>query len=110
MQFIKLPQAPQHRDELRRLPDLLAQLPRPGVDLPHFRGGKTLSGPQRHTQRGVQREFVLRALGGVRQRREDFQPCGQMPNRFQVGRALDGPLARPLPIGDGLRQQRRPRV
>src|SRR5205807_874696 len=29
---------------------------------------------------------------------EQFQPCGEMADRFRIGRALDGSLACPLPV------------
>jgi len=99
------PQPMQDREKLRAVADLLAQLARPRIDVFHLGSRIALRGQERHGQGGVQREFVLGAFGGVRQRLEDFEPSGQMPDRFQIGRALDGALARLLPIRDGLRHQ-----
>ena len=53
----------------------------------------------------VQREFVLGPFGGVWQVLERLEPCGEMPNRFGIGRTLGGTLARLLPIGQGLCHQ-----
>ena len=75
---IKHPQSPQHREELRGLPHLLAQLPRPGVGLFHFRGRIALGGHQRRAQGELQRQFLLGALGGVRQGLEQLQPLGEV--------------------------------
>ena len=64
---IKRPQPKEHREELRGLPDLLAQLPGAGVGLLPLPGGKAFGGHQRRAQSEVQREFLLGALGGVGQ-------------------------------------------
>ena len=60
-----MPQAPQHREEQRSFPYLLAQLPRPGVDSFHLGGSIALGGDQRHTHSDVQRQFLLGVLGGI---------------------------------------------
>ena len=97
-----MPQAPQHREELRGLAHLLAQLPRPGIGVCHFRGRIALGGDQRRAQGGLQVQLLLGTLGGVWQGREQLQPLGEVRDRFHIGRALDGPLARPLPVGNSL--------
>ena len=53
----------------------------------------------------MQREFVLGPFGGVWQGLEHLEPCGEMPNRFGIGRTLGSTLARLLPIGQGLCHQ-----
>ena len=49
-------------------------------------------------------KFLLGTLGGVWQGLEQLEPLGEVADRFQIGRALDGLLARPLPVGQGLRR------
>ncbi len=102
--LIKQPEAPEHWEELRGLPDLPAERSCPGVDTLDFRRSKALDGHQRATEGGLQGEFVLRTLGGVREGREQLQPLAEVADGFHVGRALDGALAGPLPIGNGLRR------
>ena len=41
-------------------------------------------------------------LGGVGQGGEHLQPLREVRHRFQIGRALESPLARLLPVGNGL--------
>jgi hypothetical protein len=43
--------------------------------------------------------------GGIRQGGEQLQPSREVRHRFQISRALEGPLAGLLPIGNGLRHQ-----
>ena len=76
--MIKRPQSPQHREELRGLPHLLTQLARPGVGFLHFRGSIALGGDQRRAQSDLQRQFLLGALGSVRQGLEQLQPFGEV--------------------------------
>ena len=52
--IMKIPQPPQHREELRGLPHLLAQLARPGIGAFHFRGRQTLGVHQHRAQGDLQ--------------------------------------------------------
>src|SRR5262249_26888267 len=103
--MIKPPQPKQDREELWSLPNLPAQLPGAGVGLPDFRGRLALDRHQDRAQSRLQDELVLGALRGVWQGRENLEPPGEMVHCFQVRRALEGPLAGLLPVGEGLRQQ-----
>ena len=57
------------------------------------------------SQGDLQGEFLLGALGGVRQGFEQLQSFGEVADRFYVGRALGSPLPRLLPVGKGLRDK-----
>ena len=46
-------------------------------------------------------------LGGVWKGSEQLQPLREVRHRFEIGRALEGPLAGPLPVGECLRAQAR---
>ena len=74
---MKLRKSPEDPHALRRLPHLLRQGHGPGVDGPHGRGPQPLRGPQQLPQGEVQREFVLRALGVLRQGRQQRQALGR---------------------------------
>jgi len=101
--IMKIPQPPQHREELWGFSHLLAQLSRPRIGTSHVRGGWALGVHQHRAKGDLEVQLLLRALRRIRQRLEQLQPPGQMPDRFHIGRALDGAPARPLPMGDGLR-------
>ena len=60
--------------------------------------GRDRQGAQGH----LQGEFLLRALRRVRKPLEQPEPCGHMPDRFCVSSAQTRPLARAVPIRDGL--------
>ena len=98
----RCPQSKQHREELRGLSHLLTQFPRPGVGLFRFRSTPALDGPQRRAEGGLHVQLLPGPVGGVRQGREHLEPLGQMPDRFQIGGALDGALAGLLPIRNRL--------
>ena len=53
-------------------------------------------------------QFVLGPRGRVRERREHVQPLAEMTDGFHIGRALDGPLTGPLPIGNAPAPSGRP--
>ena len=100
---MKLREPPEDPSELRRLPHLLAQRIGPGVDLAHFRGPHPLRGHQQLPQGELQREFVLGALGALRQGRQQREPFGEGGDRFVMGIAPGGIVPRLLPIVDGPR-------
>ena len=100
-------EAIQHREEVRRLSHLLAEFPRPSVDTFHFWSCPALGRHQRRAE-GVWRvELVLGTLGGIREGAQELQPLSEVRDCFHIGRALAGPLARPLPVGDGLFREAR---
>jgi hypothetical protein len=45
---------------------------------------------------------MLETLGGVRKRGEPLQSFPEVRHPFQMGRALNGALPRPLPVRNGL--------
>src|SRR5215813_2197789 len=59
---VKVPQSPQHREELRRLPHLLAQLARSGVGVFHFWSRIPLGHCQRLAKGDLQIQLVLEVL------------------------------------------------
>jgi len=95
---IKPPQPQQDREQCWRLAHLLTQRICLGVGVLHL--GRCL--PFRH-QRGctegkVQRYGLLRLLRRRWQGLEQRNPGGYVADGFQVGRAVTGVFARPLPI------------
>src|SRR5262249_9185987 len=70
--YIEFMKSRQRHKELRGLPHLLAQLPRPYIDLSRFWRPTPLRGPNRFAERDLQGQFSLRALDGVRQRLEQL--------------------------------------
>ena len=99
---IQPPQTKQRWDELRGLADLVTQLARPGIGLRHLGSRIALGGHQHGSQGKLEVELLLCTLGSLRQCREQLQPRGEMAERFQIRRALAGPLTRRLPVADGL--------
>src|SRR5262245_12894725 len=95
---IEDPQSPQDGEELRRLTYLLTQRSRPSIGSPCFWGSPTFGRAQSRTKRDLQVELLLGALGGVRACPEHLQPLAEVRNGLQVRRALNGALARPLPV------------
>ena len=69
-----------------------------------------LRGDQRRAKGHLQDQLLPSAFGGVRQRPEHLQPCGEVSDGFEIGRALDGSLAGPLPVGNRLLLKTRPRI
>jgi hypothetical protein len=53
---------------------------------------------------------VLGPLGRLWQRLQQLNPGGQVVDGFQIGRAVAGLLARPLPVGNSLLSEARLRV
>ena len=76
----------------------------------HLRRRVALGEDQWGAEGGVEREFLLRALGSIRQGREQGQRRGQVADGLEIGRACDRALPRPLPVGDGLCGEPRLRV
>jgi hypothetical protein len=65
------------------------------------------NGCQGEGQRHLQIEFLLGAFTGVWQGLEHFYPLCEVPDRFQISRALNRPLARSEPAGRGFPGQAR---
>src|SRR4029453_2890182 len=95
---ITLPQAEQYVEELRGFAGLLAELPRPGIGLLDFRGSHALGRHQCWTKRDLHSEFLLEALGGVRQSLEQRQSPGKVRDSLPIGIALQGILGGLLAI------------
>src|SRR5262245_30225418 len=89
---MKRKQSHEHREELRRLPHLLTELPRPGVDSLYFWNRKAFGVHQGRAQDNLQGELLLDTLGGIRQGLEQLQGSGQVTNGLRIGRALRGLL------------------
>jgi hypothetical protein len=53
----------------------------------------------------LQREFLLGAIGSIRQGLQQLQPFGEVTDRLNVRRALHSSVACLLPVGKGLRDQ-----
>ena len=62
---------------------------------------------QRRTEGRLEVQLLSGALGGVWQGLEQLEPLRQVGDRFHERRALARALARPLPVGDSLRDQAR---
>jgi hypothetical protein len=73
----------------------------------HFRGRKALGDLQRRAQGGLHGQLLLATLEGVWEGGKQLQPLAEVPDRFQVGGALDGALPCLLPVGNGLRGEAR---
>ena len=65
------PEAPQHAEELRRLPHLLTQLAGPGVQPFHLWCPLALGCPERRTEGHLHDQFLLAALAGLWQGGEE---------------------------------------
>jgi hypothetical protein len=68
----------------------------------YVRGGIAFRDDQRWTEGSPQIEFIADTLQCVREYGEGLQPLGQVVDRFDISRTLDGFLTRPLPIANGL--------
>ena len=76
---VKVPQAPQHREELWGLAHLLAELARPGIGVFHFRARLALGGDQRRPQGESATSSSCWARSGVSGRvREHLQPLREV--------------------------------
>jgi hypothetical protein len=65
-------------------------------------GVKALGVAQRLAESGLHVQFLLAVIEGIREGVEQLQPLAQVPDRFQIGGALDGALTCPLPGGNSL--------
>jgi hypothetical protein len=90
-----------------RLVEVLTELPSTRVGLCYLRSRVAFSGNQCRAEGGLQDQLLLAVLHRFRQRLEYLQPLGEVPDRFQIRRTLDGALTRPLPIAHGLHTQAR---
>ena len=86
------------------------QLPGPGIAVFHVRGRKAFDGHQGSAEGDVACEGLLEARGRLRDRLEHLQPLRKMTDGFEIGRTRAGPLACPLPVGNGLLPLARLRV
>jgi hypothetical protein len=92
------PEAREHREELGCVSHLLAQRPSPRIGAFHLRVSKPLGDHQRRAQGRLHGEFLLGALRGVRQLRQQRNPQGKVGDRLLMGTALESILAGILEI------------
>src|SRR5262249_31061173 len=85
-------QPSEDREDLLCRPDELAQLSGARVGGLDLRGGIALGGDERRTHLDLEGQFLLMALGCLRQRLEQLEALGQMPYRFDVRGAGEGEL------------------
>jgi hypothetical protein len=64
----------------------------------HFWGRLSLGGRQCLAKEYLDGQFLLAALGGIREGLQHLQPLAEVTDGLMIGRALKGTLARPLPI------------
>ena len=99
--IVKVPETVQRRKLLCRVAQLLAQLQRSPIGSPRFRGRVALGGSQGGPHRRQQVQLAPRPLGAFRHGAKHLQPLGEVCGRLQIGRSLERPLARALPVGHG---------
>src|SRR5262245_48472741 len=107
---MRIPQSPQCREELLRLPYLPAQLAGSNIDAFHLWGSRTSSIHQRRAQRELQCQLLLHSLIALREGAEYLQTSREVTDGIEVGRALDGPLSGLLPVGHCLPRTARFRI
>ena len=108
--MIKPPQPKQDRDKLWRLAHLLTQRACLGVGVLHLGCCVPFGHLQGRAEGNVQGQGLLGMLRRLWQGLEQLDPGGQVADGFQIGRAVAGVLARPLPVGNGLLGAARLRV
>ena len=96
---IERTQAIQHRETLGGLPQLLADLPRPGERVLHLGRSIALGGDQGRAEGTCQVQLVLQASVRLGQGRQDREPSSQVLDGFEIGGALQRPLPSLLPAG-----------
>ena len=104
---VPLPDAQHEREQLRRLPDPLAQLARPAEDRADFGRGIAARRDVGGTQRAQQLELAGVSLGGFVERFEQLQAPGQVADRLDLRRPLPRPQPRLEPVADRLLGQAR---
>src|SRR5919108_83815 len=77
------------------------------VGLFDFRGPKSLECHQRWPKGELEVQFSLDTLWGIWKGGGQLQPPGEVRRGFDIRRALDSPLAGPLPVANGLRVKAR---
>ena len=107
---IKPPQPKQDRDQLWRLAHLLTQRVCLGVGVLHLGRCVPFGHQQGRAEGDVQGQGVLGMLRRLWQGLEQLDPGGEVADGFQMGRAVAGVLARPLPVGNRLLGEARLRV
>src|SRR5262249_6187950 len=99
---IKSVQTIQDWSEFLGLADLGTTLARLGVDMLHFGCPVPFGDLQSRPKGDVQDQGVLGMFRRRWQSREQLDPSGEVADGFQMGRALDGPLASALPVDNSL--------
>ena len=99
---IKPPQTKQDLDKLWRLAHLLTQRACLGVGVLHLGRCLPFGHLQGRAEGNVQGQGLLGTLRRLWQGLEQLDPGGEVADGFQMGRAVAGVLARPLPVGNGL--------
>ena len=106
---IKRPQVPTAPGRAGESPPPAGTVLAPGCRLFPPPGRIAFGGHQAGPRASCKCEFLLGALGSVRQSLEQLQPFGEVTDRFHIGRALAGSLPCLLPVGNGLLDQDPPR-
>src|SRR5712692_3918155 len=96
--IIKPPQTKKDWDKLWRLTHLLTQGICPGVSVLNLRRCVSFGYLQSSAKGDVQGQGVLGMLRRLWQSPEQLDPGGHVADSFQVGRAVAGLVARPLPV------------
>ena len=99
---IEAEEAEQHREEGRGVAERFADLTGAGEVAKHLRSRISLRRNQGHAEQCAHPELLPVARGARRNPIESREPLAQMAHRFDVGRVLDGALARLLPVPDRL--------
>jgi hypothetical protein len=89
---VQRPQAPQDAEELRGAALLLAQLACAGVRFFYLGGSVAFGRYEWPAQGNLQHEFLLEALGSLREGLEQLDPFGEVADRFSISTSLGGIL------------------
>ena len=95
---IKPPQPKQDRNKLWRLAHLLTQRACLGIGVLHLGRCVPFGHLQCRAEGDVQGQGLLGMLRRLWQGLEQLDPGGEVADRFQIGRAVAGVLAGPLPV------------
>ena len=99
---MKQPKPYQDGDELRWFSQTLTQFVGAGVGLTDFRGAIAFDCEPCWTKRGMYEQLLFVACSRIRQRIKQPKSRGEVINRFDIGRALDGSFPCPLPVWNSL--------
>src|SRR5207248_6217836 len=89
--MIAIPQPPQRRKALCRVPHVPAELAGPDIDTFYLWSHGAPGTPQRRAERELQRQLLLGTLARLGERLEHLEPPGHVADRLDVGGALERP-------------------